>query len=401
MVEALTSSKLKEKPRMVFEATKGVQVFSTFAKMGLKDELLQCIQNVGFKHPSAIQKRAIVPLVEGKDMIIQSQSGTGKTAVICIGALQIIDVYNKKPQVLILSPSRELAEQTQKVTAVLGENLNVKVHCCVGGKSVGSDIKAFERGVHIVSGSPGRVFDMIKREILSTKNINLLVLDEADVLLGSGFRDVVHDIFKNLSVDVQCVLVSTTFPQDTLELTTLILRYPIRLLAKRDELALENIKQFLINVEKEEYKFAKLCDLFDLLVMKQAVIFCSTRRKVEELSQKMRENGFKVEMIHEDIMQSDREKTLEEFHNGSSKVLITTDMLSRGLDVPEIAIVLNYDMPFSRDIYLHRIGRAGRFGRKAVAINFATKADARMVKELKQYYSIIFEEMLMSLADLI
>lgn len=189
---------------------------------------------------------------------MQSQSGTGKTGVFGLGALQVIDLKLRQPQVLILSPVRELAEQSQRVILALGDYMSVNVHCCAGGKSVQDDEFQFDHGVHIVSGTPGRVYDMIQRKKFKTTHIKMLILDEADEMLSKGFKDQVYDIYRFLPYDTQCVIVSATLPQEILDMTKKFMNDPIKILVKRDELSLDGIKQFFIDVDKEEYKFATL-----------------------------------------------------------------------------------------------------------------------------------------------
>ena len=237
-------------------------------------------QRTDFEKPSAIQQRAILPIVQGRDVIAQAQSGTGKTATFSISILQSIDVTVRETQALVLSPTRELATQIQSVVLALGDYMNVQCHACIGGTSIGEDIRKLEYGQHVVSGTPGRVFDMIRRRCLRTRNIKMLVLDEADELLNKGFKDQIYDIYRYLPPQTQVVLLSATLPYDVLEMTTKFMTDPIRILVKRDELTLEGIKQFFVAVEKEDWKFDTLCDLYDTLTITQAVIFCNTRRKV-------------------------------------------------------------------------------------------------------------------------
>ena len=235
-----------------------------------------------------------MPIVRGRDVIAQAQSGTGKTATFSIGMLQAIDTTLRDTQALVLSPTRELATQIQSVVLALGDYMNVQCHACIDGTSVGEDIRKLEYGQHIVSGTPGRVYDMIRRRHLRTKNIKMLILDESDELLNMGFKDQIYDIYRYLPPATQVVLLSATLPNDVLEMTSKFMTDPIRILVKRDELTLEGIKQFFVAVEKEDWKFDTLCDLYDTLTITQAVIFCNTRRKVDWLTERMRENNFQI-----------------------------------------------------------------------------------------------------------
>ena len=334
-------------------------------------------------------------------MIAQAQSGTGKTATFAISMLQTIDTALRDTQALVLSPTRELATQIQSVVLALGDYMNVQCHACIGGTSVGEDIRKLEYGQHIVSGTPGRVFDMIRRRHLRTKNIKMLILDESDELLNMGFKDQIYDIYRYLPPATQVVLLSATLPNDVLEMTTKFMTDPVRILVKRDELTLEGIKQFFVAVEKEEWKFDTLCDLYDTLTITQAVIFCNTRRKVDWLTEQLHAKEFTVSAMHGDMDQQQREVIMREFRSGSSRVLITTDLLARGIDVQQVSLVINYDLPTNRENYIHRIGRGGRFGRKGVAINFVTDEDVRMMRDIEQFYNTQVEEMPLNVADLI
>ena len=239
-----------------------VEVVATFDAMGLDEDLLRGIYAYGFEKPSAIQQRAILPIMRGRDVIAQSQSGTGKTAVFSIGILQTIDTSTRELQALALSPTRELAEQTQKVILALGDYMSVACHVCIGGTSVGADMKALERGVHVVSGTPGRVFDMIRRRCLDTRHLKMFVIDEADEMLNQGFKEQIYEIYRYLPPASQVVLISATMPQEILTMTKKFMTKPVSILVKRDELTLEGIKQFFVAVEKEEWKFDTLCDLY-------------------------------------------------------------------------------------------------------------------------------------------
>jgi translation initiation factor 4A len=354
-----------------------------------------------FERPSAIQQRAIIPVLKGHDVIAQAQSGTGKTATFSISILQRIDISLKQTQALILAPTRELAQQIQKVVVALGDYMNVECMACVGGTNVREDMAKLQEGVHIVVGTPGRVFDMINRRALKTDNVKIFCLDEADEMLSRGFKDQIYEVFQHLPQDTQVVLLSATMPADVLEVTKKFMREPIRILVKRDELTLEGIKQFYIAVEKEEWKLDTLSDLYETVTITQAVIFCNSRRKVDWLTEKLTAREFTVSAMHGDMEQKQRELIMKEFRSGSSRVLITTDLLARGIDVQQVSLVINYDLPNNRENYIHRIGRGGRFGRKGVAINFATNDDVRMLRDIEQFYNTQIEEMPMNVADLI
>jgi ATP-dependent RNA helicase len=391
----------KDDDDLDFETSDDVDVTPTFDVMGLRPDLIRGIYAYGFERPSAIQQRAIKPIVSGRDVIAQAQSGTGKTATFSISALQTIDTTVRETQVLIMSPTRELATQIQKVVLALGDYLSVQCHACIGGTSVGEDMRKLDHGQHIVSGTPGRVFDMIRRRNLRTRGIKMLILDEADEMLNQGFKEQIYDVYRYLPPGTQVVLLSATLPREILEMTTKFMTDPIRVLVKRDELTLEGIKQFFVAVEKEEWKFDTLCDLYDTLTITQAVIFCNTKRKVDWLTEKMREANFTVSAMHGDMPQKERSSIMEDFRGGASRVLITTDVFARGIDVQQVSLVINYDLPNNRENYIHRIGRSGRFGRKGVSINFAKSDDIRILRDIEQFYSTQIDEMPMNVGDLI
>merc|ERR1711935_515142 len=373
---------------------------ATFDEMNLKEDLLRGIYAYGFEKPSTIQQRAIVPIVKGFDTIAQAQSGTGKTATFTIGVLERVDLKMKACQALILAPTRELANQSHKVVCSIGDYLNIIAHACIGGTKVADDIDMLRRGVHVVAGTPGRVFDMIERRALDVRNVKVFVLDEADEMLSRGFTDQIYGIFKKLPETVQVGLFSATMPEEVLEMTGKFMNDPKRILVKRDELTLEGIKQFYVAVEREEWKLDTLCDLYETLTITQAIIYCNARRKVDWLTDKMSQRDFTVSAMHGEMNQTERELIMTEFRSGSSRVLVSTDLLARGIDVYQVSLVINYDLPSNRENYIHRIGRSGRFGRKGVAINFVTNEDVGILREIETFYNTKIEEMPMDVADL-
>ncbi|KAH0970739.1 hypothetical protein GBA52_022895 [Prunus armeniaca] len=377
------------------------EVYDSFDSMGLQENLLRGIYAYGFEKPSAIQQRGIVPFCKGLDVIQQAQSGTGKTATFCSGILQQLDYGLTECQALVLAPTRELAQQIEKVMRALGDYLGVRVHACVGGTSVREDQRILSNGVHVVVGTPGRVFDMLRRLSLRPDNIKMFVLDEADEMLSRGFKDQIYDIFQLLPSKIQVGVFSATMPPEALEITRKFMNKPVRILVKRDELTLEGIKQFYVNVDKEEWKLETLCDLYETLAITQSVIFVNTRRKVDWLTDKMRSRDHTVSATHGDMDQNTRDIIMREFRSGSSRVLITTDLLARGIDVQQVSLVINYDLPTQPENYLHRIGRSGRFGRKGVAINFVTKDDERMLFDIQKFYNVLVEELPSNVADLL
>lgn len=372
--------------------TKKVKIYPTFESMNLKPELLKGIYNYGFEAPSAIQSRAIMQIIRGRDTIAQAQSGTGKTATFSIGILSLIDTKSKDCQALVLSPTRELAQQIENVIEHLGDYMNVRSHACIGGTQVGEDVKKLQQGQHIISGTPGRVLDMIKRRNIMPRHVKMLVLDEADELLTKGFKEQIYEIYKTLPAGAQVVVVSATLTPEVLEMTNKFTTDPVKILVKRHDVTLKGIKQYYIQCEKEDWKFDTLCDLYDNLTITQAVIFCNTKAKVNWLAGQMRKSNFTVAAMHGDMKQEDRDSIMKEFRSGSTRVLISTDVWARGIDVQQVSLVINYDLPLDKENYVHRIGRSGRFGRKGTAINLLTSQDKDELKLLQHYYSTKIRE---------
>uniref|UniRef100_A0A4W3HTI4 RNA helicase n=1 Tax=Callorhinchus milii TaxID=7868 RepID=A0A4W3HTI4_CALMI len=348
------------------------EIVDNFDDMNLKETLLRGIYAYGFEKPSAIQQRAIMPCIKGYDVIAQAQSGTGKTATFAISILQQLELDMRESQALVLAPTRELAQQIQKVILALGDYMGASCHACIGGTNVRNEMQKLQaEAPHIVVGTPGRVFDMLNRRYISPRWIKMFVLDEADEMLSRGFKDQIYEIFQKLSTNIQVVLLSATMPIDVLEVTKKFMRDPIRILVKKEELTLEGIKQ-----EQQ-------------------------MRKVDWLTEKMHARDFTVSALHGDMDQKERDVIMREFRSGSSRVLITTDLLARGIDVQQVSLVINYDLPTNRENYIHRIGRGGRFGRKGVAINFVTEEDKRILRDIETFYNTTVEEMPMNVADLI
>jgi translation initiation factor 4A len=373
----------------------------SFDELPLDEKLLRGIYSYGFEKPSAIQSRGIVPLLSGRDTIGQAQSGTGKTATFVIGCLQKVDYSNVDPQALILAPTRELACQIQKVVLALGDYLKVRCHACIGGTLIKDDIERLREGQQVIVGTPGRVLQMMESRYLNVTNIEIFCLDEADEMLSRGFKDQIYEIFKFLPPTVQVALFSATMAQEVLDVSTKFMRDPLRILVKKDELTLEGIKQFYIAIDKEEWKLETLCDLYETLTITQAIIYCNTRRQVDWLAGKMTDRDFTVSIMHADLDQRQRDTIMREFRSGSSRVLITTDLLARGIDVQQVSLVINYDLPSNIENYLHRIGRSGRFGRKGVAINFVSTQDVKNMRDIEAFYHTEIQEMPMDIADLI
>lgn len=359
----------------------------------LKKDLLRGIYNYGFESPSNIQKKTIPEIQLGKDIIAQAPSGTGKTGAFLIGVLQRL-TSNEATQCIIVSPTKELAIQTTKVCTELSKYMNIKNKLVIGGQSVDVDIAYLkETRPHIVIGSSGRIYDMIRRGFLCTKDVSTIVLDEADEMLSRGFVDQTYDIFSELNENVQIVLFSATFPPELDHLTNRIMRDPVKILVESSKLSLDGITQYNINLELDKYKFSTLCDIFQGISMNQTIIYCNNIKRVMFVYDRLVCEGNSVCFIHGEMSDLERNKTLDDFKVGNKRILISTDLTSRGIDIQQVSVVINYDVPFNKHVYLHRIGRSGRWGRKGLSINFVTRRDENKMREIESWYKITIEEL--------
>ena len=366
-------------------------VIDNFDNMRLKVNLLRGIYSVGFEKPSYIQQRGIIPITKGRDIIAQSQSGTGKTATFTIGSLQLLDVTKDETQILIIAPTRELALQIYTVVSEIGEYMNITLACIIGGTSIRDNIEKLSKNPQIIIGTPGRLYDMIYQNRLYTKYIKLLVVDEADEMLSKGFEEQIKNIFKSLPPEIQVALFSATMSEDFFMLTDNFMRNPIKILVKNDELTLEGISQYYIYMERDYYKFDALCDLYSSFSISQSILYCNSKRTVEFLQSKLTENNFSNAYIHGDMTLDQRKDIMLRFRTGEIRMLISTDLLCRGIDVQQVSLVINYEVPYRIENYIHRIGRSGRFGRKGIAINFANDRELKMIKDIERYYSTSVE----------
>lgn len=376
--------------------TESEKLFMSFDEMNLKALLLRGIFGYGYERPSLIQQKAIVPILTKRDIIAQAQSGTGKTGTFTIGMLQNIDINltDVVCQAIILSPTKELAEQTYKVVNALGSYCDVKTHLCIGGKSVKDNLDALRKGVHVIIGTPGRIYDLLNRHAIDGSKIRMLIIDEADTMLDRGFKEQLYFILKaGLSDDMQICLFSATLSDETLDITNKFMNDPIQILVKKSEVQVDGIKQYYINIDKEEGKFEVLLDIYENISVNQSMVYCNSKGKVNWLYDKLTSQQFPVGEIHGEMKIEDREAVMERFRSGALKVLITTDLLARGIDVQQVSIVINFDVPTNRENYIHRIGRCGRYGRKGVAVNFITPNDGKYIKDIETYYSIKMVEM--------
>ena len=377
-----TNEKKEENPQTeegIMESNFDESVES-FDELNLKPDLLRGIYGYGFEKPSIIQQKAILPIIRGNDVIAQAQSGTGKTAAFAIGTLQLVDPEKDEIQCLILSPTRELAHQTSIVYQFLGEYLKVKVSLLIGGTKVGADIDKLKEGPQVLVGSPGRVLDLIKRKKISLGYLQTFVLDEADEMLSKGFLDTIKEIISLIPNTAKILLFSATMPKGIVEMT------------------------------KKEDKLDVLFQIYRGIEIAQAIIYCNTKKAVEKVSEEMKKRGHMISSIHGDLKQIERDSVMKDFRSGVTRVLVTTDLLTRvlvttdllarGIDVYQVSLVINYEMPKEKETYIHRIGRSGRFGRKGNAINFVTPAEKDQLEEIQKYYNTTIEQLPTDLSEL-
>ncbi len=371
-----------------------LQVYDSFDEMGLQDSLIRGVYSYGFENPSKIQKIAIVPMSKHTDILAQSQSGTGKTGAFTIGALSVVDTSIKAPQVLVICPTRELSQQTERVARALGNYMDLKVLSATGGNQLRSDISALKAGAQFVVGTPGRIYDLIRRGDLSVDNIKYVILDEADQMLEDLFAEQIKAILDNkYPSTTRLALFSATMPQNVLEVAESYLNNPVRILLPPDEVTLDGIKQFYIGLDREDWKLPTLLDLYQQIAVNQALIYVNKRQKAEWLAKQLASQGFTLEYIHGEMDVAERKKRMEDFRSGQVRVLISTDLLARGIDVQQVSLVVNYELPIQRENYVHRIGRSGRYGKKGVAINLVYGDELNTLKEIEKHYSTSIQEL--------
>ena len=371
----------------------------TFDELNLKPELLRGIYGYGFEKPSAIQQKAILPIIKGLDVIAQAQSGTGKTAAFAIGSLQLVDVTKDEIQCLVLSPTRELAQQTAIVYQFLGECLKVKISLLIGGTKIGADLEKLREGPQVLVGSPGRVLDLIRRKQISLGYLQTFILDEADEMLSKGFLDNIREIISLIPTTTKILLFSATMPKEIIDMTTKFMKDPARILVKNEELTLEGIKQYYVFLKKED-KLDVLLQIYRGIEIAQAIIYCNSKRSVDFVSEELKKKGHMVSSIHGDLKQIERDNVMRDFRSGATRVLITTDLLARGIDVYQVSLVINYELPREKESYIHRIGRSGRFGRKGNAINFVTPTEKDELEAIQKFYNTTIEALPTDLSEL-
>jgi translation initiation factor 4A len=365
----------------------------TWDDLNIKDNLLRGIYSYGFEVPSEIQKNAITPIVDGKDIIAQAQSGSGKTGAFTIGTLQSI-VLERGTQALIIAPTHELVNQIADVITSIGSKMSsLVVKTVIGGSFIGEDISYFRNTKpHVIVGSTGRVLDLIRRGCIDTRHLNLVVLDEADELLSTGFKEDVYNIFQNLNNNIQIAMFSATLSEDVLRVTEQFMRNPTKIIVQPDKLNVEGIEQFFIAVNDDSEKYEMIKRLFSTIVISQCIIYVNSVKRVVDLSHSLSCDGYTVSSIHGSMTKQERDIAFTEFKSGKSRLLISSNITARGIDIQQVGVVVNLDISQDVNTYLHRIGRSGRYGRKGVAINFVTKRDVNTLKQIERFYNISINE---------
>ena len=371
-----------------------IDEIKTWDELNLKNGLLRGIYANGFENPSEIQKKAILPIINKNDVIAQAQSGTGKTGAFTISALQITDVSIDELQSLIIAPTQELARQIHNVVNTFGTFMDgLRTQLLVGGTSVQGDIdKLRSSPPHIVVGCSGRIFDMIKRRHLNLNTVRLFVLDEADEMLSQGFKEQIYNIFQYMNNKVHVAIFSATLPREVMQLTDKFMQSPINITMKREELSLDGIEQYYLAMYTDNEKFEMLKKMFEQLTISQTIIYTNNVKRVSDLYEAMKREGFPVCCIHSSMEKNERSAALDEFRAGKYRVLISSNVTARGIDIQQVGTVINFDIPKCVHTYLHRIGRSGRWGRKGLAINFVTEGDIHVMKHIESHYSITIKE---------
>ena len=374
---------------------------NNFDDLKLSPELIKGVYLHGFTQPTPIQIKGINSITTGKDCILQSQSGTGKTATFLLGVMNRLDTTETGCQGVIITPTRELADQVFVVASNLAKYTNFKITKCVGGTNVYQNRDELKNAT-LVIGTIGRLSHMINEKKINSHKVKFVVLDEADDLLANGVNDKLQFILDKIPCGVQIVLISATMSNNVFSISKIFMHDPIKILLKNNEVIIDLITQFYVDVETEESKFDTLLDLYNLVSAAQTIIFCNTIRKVEWLEQQLKLNNFTITTIHSNMNQSERDNIVKEFRDGNTRLLLTTDLLSRGIDIPQVNMVINYDLPPNKETYVHRIGRCGRFDKKGVAITLVKSTDPCDIKtfnRMKHYYNMDIKEMPISIGQ--
>ena len=371
----------------------------SFEDLEINDKLLRGIFAYGFENPSNIQHKSIPIIKKGNDLIAQSQSGTGKTGAFTIGILNKLDISLQRTQFIIVTPTHELAKQIYEVITELSKYMKITIVKVIGKTNINESINELRKDPQIIVATPGRLIDMINRKHIYTDDIKSFVLDEADEMLSSGFMDTIYNIIRTLSKTTQILLFSATLPDEILELTKHFMNKPESILVNKEELTLEGIRQFYIKLDQYNWKFDVLFELYETINITQSIIYVNSKNILTNLYHKLVNENYPVSYIHGDMMQKERESNLQNFKSGTTRVLLSTDLLSRGIDIQQLSLVINFDLPRDKETYIHRIGRSGRYGRKGISINLVTTDELNTMKEIETFYNTKVEEMPKNIVD--
>ncbi len=356
-----------------------------FENVQLREELTKAFVDLGYEKPTTVQQDALPILLEGHDMIAQSQTGTGKTAAFSIPILERLDPSSKNVQAIVLCPTRELAVQVKDEILKLGKYLDkFNVACVYGGEPVPVQLRQLSKKPQIVVGTPGRTIDLLKRGKLVLSDANFLVLDEADEMLKMGFREDIEQVIDQTNSERQTLLFSATMPRAIKEIANKYLTNPKHITVTKDEQTNKNIKQVYFQV-RERDKIEAVSRVIHTYQPKLALIFCNTKRKVDDVAQMLIDRNFNCDKIHGEIPQTSRLDVLKKFNNGVIDILVATDVAARGIDIEEVEAVINYDVPEKADHYVHRIGRTGRAGRTGYSFTFVSKREFPRILDIERY----------------
>ena len=356
-----------------------------FDELNIDERILRAIEDMGFEETSPIQTQAIPAVCEGIDVVGQAQTGTGKTAAYTIPMLMKIDPQIKKPQAIVLCPTRELAVQVAEEIRKLAKYMSdIKVLPVYGGQEIVRQIKSLKTGVQIIVGTPGRVMDHMRRKTVKFDNINMVILDEADEMLDMGFREDMETILTETPEDRQTVMFSATMPKAIMDIARNFQKDARIIKVVRKELTVSNIEQFYYEVRPKN-KTEVLCRLIDIYNPRLSVVFCNTKRQVDELISELKGRGYFADGIHGDMKQQQRDRVMDDFRSGKVDILIATDVAARGIDVDDVDMVFNYDIPQDEEYYVHRIGRTGRAGRSRMALSFISGKEVYKLKDIERY----------------
>ncbi len=356
-----------------------------FDELNIDERILRAIEDMGFEETSPIQTQAIPAVCEGIDVVGQAQTGTGKTAAYTIPMLMKIDPQIKKPQAIVLCPTRELAVQVADEIRKLAKYMSdIKVLPVYGGQEIVRQIKSLKTGVQIIVGTPGRVMDHMRRKTVKFDNINMVILDEADEMLDMGFREDMETILTETPEDRQTVMFSATMPKAIMDIARNFQKDARIIKVVRKELTVSNIEQFYYEVRPKN-KTEVLCRLIDIYNPRLSVVFCNTKRQVDELISELKGRGYFADGIHGDMKQQQRDRVMDDFRSGKVDILIATDVAARGIDVDDVDMVFNYDIPQDEEYYVHRIGRTGRAGRSGMALSFISGKEVYKLKDIERY----------------